>query len=412
VRRPFVLVPQHFGSTVFERRRARYLPFDHEATALLRAAKAAPMDHLADAASEPHRSAILRFFEHFERLGLFDLERRFVGEVLDLAPPEGHLVGPLAVHLEVSAACNLACVHCFAGALPRREEALSLAELDALFADLAAIGSFRLGLTGGEPLLRRDLLSILDLAVEHGLSPCLTTNGLLLDEALAAALGRRDLAWINVSLDGATAETHDAIRGAGTFARTCEKIRLLARHAPFTVALTLHKRSAVEIRAAARLAIDLGASTLVVRPLYPVGAAAARPDLMPTFEEYSAALADLCALGHEVRGVEPWSPATRESSTATVHDPDCGAGTRVCSISLGGDVSPCSFLGPAFVAGNIRERPFPAIWRDAALLGRLRAAPSEGCRARSLALAGDAGAPDPWLPPHRSLPVLAKEETA
>jgi len=48
------------------------------------------------------------------------------------------------------AACNLACSHCFAGALPRQEKPLTLAELDVLFSSMAQMGSFRLGLTGGE----------------------------------------------------------------------------------------------------------------------------------------------------------------------------------------------------------------------------------------------------------------------
>ena len=52
---------------------------------------------------------------------------------------------------------------------------------------MAGIGSFRLGLTGGEPTLRRDLFDVIDLATGHGLHPCVTTNGLSITEAIGAS---------------------------------------------------------------------------------------------------------------------------------------------------------------------------------------------------------------------------------
>ena len=145
-------------------------------------------------------------------LGFFDVAGRFVGRCLDADPPRGHLLGPLAVHLEIIASCNLACSHCFATPLPRRGR-LTLREIDALFAELAAIGSYRIGLTGGEVLMRPDLFDIVDAALDRGLHPCLTTNGLLIDERIARELGRRPFVWLNVSLEGATAERNDASGG-------------------------------------------------------------------------------------------------------------------------------------------------------------------------------------------------------
>src|SRR5262249_11230240 len=80
----------------------------------------------------------------------------------------------------------------------------------------------------------------------------------------------------------------------------------------------------------------------------------------------------------------------------------CGAGRHVCSISVQGDVNPCSFLGPGFNTGNIRETPFPIIWRTGQQMRRLRPDSEDGtrlqgrCRARSLPLAGWVDAADPW----------------
>lgn len=417
-RRPLVLVPQYFGSIVFDRRSSRYLPFDAEATALLRRLEREPFPVVVAAIPDAEeREAAIRFFESLYERGFFTLDMKLDGTVLDVTPPADHLTGPLALHLEIVAACNLKCRHCFAGDLPRREEPLTLAELDRLFAELAGMGTFRLGLTGGEPLLRRDLFEIIDLALAHGLCPCLTTNGLLITEAIAREFGKRELAWLNVSLDGACAETNDAVRGAGSFDRVRERLRVLGKHARFTLAFTIMRTNLAEIGACAELAAEVGAQTAVFRPLYPVGTACHHMELMPTFAEYQAALNELAGAGveegYELRGIDPFSPQTRHETHAVVHEnTGCGAGNSVCSISVSGDVNPCSFLGPGFNAGSLRERPFAQIWHESHGFRSIRALPgssaespalfSGGCRARAQFYNGSINAPDPWCAEHEA----------
>lgn len=406
-RPPLVLVAQHFGATVFDRRTSRYAPFDPAGAALLRATLDRPFYAVAAELDDEARDAAMGFFEDLEARGYFTLDGHLAGVELPVRdPPADHLVGPLAVHQEVVAACNLTCTHCFAGELPRREKPLALAELDALFADLAAMGSFRLGVTGGEPLLRKDLFEVLDAATDRGLHPCVTTNALLIDDRVARAFGRRDLVWLNVSLDGATAESNDRVRGDGVFERVRERLVTLGRHARFTLAFTVMRHNAAEVEACARLAAEVGAHTAVFRPLYPVGVAREHPELMPRFDDYAGALARLAAMDaralgeHDLRALDPFSPTTREDGRAHVADDHaCGAGATVCSVSVSGDVNPCSFLGDDFVAGNVRDRPFATLWREAEVMRRMRlpSAGQQGCRARSLAFAGDVDAPDPWV---------------
>jgi radical SAM protein with 4Fe4S-binding SPASM domain len=404
-RKPLVLVPQYFGSLVFDRRTSRYLPFDREATELLLALHRAPIDRVLTAAPDgDERAARERFIACYYAHGFFGLDGRLAADVLDVDVPTDHLVGPLAVHLEVIAACNLTCSHCFAGRLPRNHQPLTLPEMDGLFADLARLGSFRLGLTGGEPLLRKDLFDVLDAATGRGLHPCLTTNGLLVTEQTARELGRRPLVWLNVSLEGPSAESNDAVRGAGTFAAVMEKLKLLGRHARFTLAFTVMRTNAHLVKECAELAYRVGAHTAVFRPLYPAGVALDHPELMPTFAQYTAALRDLTGMdspGSDLRALDPFGPETR--GRPQIHtSPTCGAGQHVCSISVQGDVSPCSFLGTTFNTGNIRETPFEVIWRTGGQMRRMRrpADPTGfqgGCRARAQAFAGSADAPDPWL---------------
>jgi mycofactocin biosynthetic radical S-adenosylmethionine protein MftC len=249
---PLVLAPQFFGCLIFDRRSSRYLPFDHESTSVLLELAETPFEEVHRRWSVEHDGASVAalegFYEGLDSLGFFTLDGRLATAVLPVVPPPGHLVGPLAVHLEVAGSCNLRCSHCFAGDLPRREKPLSLAALDALFAEMAAMGSFRLGLTGGEPLLR-DLFDVIDLATSHGLHPCVTTNGLLITEEVARDFGARRLVWLNVSLDGATAATNDRVRGAGTFDRVLDRIAVLRRHARFTLAFTIMKTQPARDRA-------------------------------------------------------------------------------------------------------------------------------------------------------------------
>ena len=410
-RPPLVLVPQYFGSTVFDRRTSRYMPFDQPATDFLRSLCDSDVATVIGASDSESCGAMLDFYRDFYHRGFFTLDGRFAGVALDAIPPSDHLLGPLALHLEVVAACNLKCVHCFAGELPRKEEPLSLSELDDLFAQMAAMGTFRLGLTGGEPLLRKDLFEIIDLALSHGLCPCVTTNGLLITEEIARQFGKRELAWLNVSLEGATAATNDPIRGSGTFDRVVEQLRILRKHCRFTLAFTIMSTNLHEVQACARLAEELGAGTAVFRPLYPVGVARHHLDLMPTFQQYSDALLELESMRDEhldLNHIDPFSPARRQKASAnTCQNHGCGAGNTVCSVSVSGDVSPCSFLGPDSYTANVRQQSLRDIWDNSQGFTSIRQLPdaepgdsavfSGGCRARSLVLNGSISAADPWV---------------
>lgn len=409
-----MLVPQYFGALLFDRRTSRYLPFDRAAAHILHEMTERPVGDVIATSCPAERDAVEGLAEYLGARGFLRLDGRLAAARIDREPPLDHLLGPLAVHLEVIGACNLTCTHCFAGTLPRNHHPLSVEEMDRLFAELAGLGSFRLGLTGGEPLLRKDLFDILDAATGRGLHPCVTTNGLLIDEHAARELGRRELVWLNVSLEGARAETNDAIRGTGIFDRVLESLKLLGRYARFTLAFTLTRNNLHEVEECVMLARSVGAHTAVFRPLYPVGIAAQSPALMPTFEGYVGALARLEHVDAEgdLFSIDPFSPSAREDLRGVVTPgPSCGAGTTVASVSVQGEINPCSFLGSAFEAGNIRARSFEEIWRAGHAFRRLRQLEEGdrfrgGCRARAQFYAGSAFAEDPWQARHdgRSVP--------
>ncbi len=314
--------------------------------------------------------------------------------------------------------CNLKCCHCSAGDLPRNELLLTIKELDDLFKSMNRIGTFRLGLTGGEPLLREDLFDIIDLAIKYGLSPCLTTNGLLLTEKIAKELGKRKLAWLNISLEGATAETNDQIRGKGTFNEAIQKIKMASKYCHFSIAFTLMKINYHESKACAKLAKELGAQAAIFRPLYPIGTASKNLELMPSFSEYLESLYNLEEMEKiyyksnvQLCNNHHWGPKARIDSRSIVFNNfGCGAGNIVCSISASGNISPCSYLPNSFIAGNIKEKSLEHIWHNSPIFKNIRALKTNnfcigcdsynichgGCRARALSMYNSIDAPDLW----------------
>lgn len=358
-------------------------------------------------AIEPHRrEAVVAFLDEFYPRGMFTVDLRFDGVRAPVEPLQQTLSAPLVTHLEVNSVCNIECVHCFAGKLPRKERALDLRELDALFSDMASMGAMRLALSGGEPLMRKDLFELIDCAIGHDLRTSLVTNGLLLDDAIVRSLAARDLLWLSVSLDGATATTNDAIRGAGTFDRVLERVALLRGRVPFSLAMTVTSTNHHEAAAFSALARDVGASGAVLRPMYPAGLGRDRLDLVPSFRQYREALAALAEDAVEEGHCDTparYGPDERAIDSAdVVGHLGCGAATTLAAISASGTVSPCSFLGAEYDGPSVRERPFSSIWREAHVFETLRAPEAlasfdGGCRARSKAITGSAFAPDPWL---------------
>src|SRR3954469_25897568 len=98
--KPLVLIPQYFGSLVFERHTSRYLPFDRESTRLLLALYERPVEAVLRPLPEDERQAVLAFVDCFYQRGFFALDGRLAADLLEVETPSDHLVGPLAVHLE------------------------------------------------------------------------------------------------------------------------------------------------------------------------------------------------------------------------------------------------------------------------------------------------------------------------
>ncbi len=121
-----------------------------------------------------------------------------------------------AVTWAVNHACNLHCTHCYDAVLDRRRD-LSTSDALALIDRLAEAGVQFIAFSGGEAFLRKDLFTLMGYAAQHGMQFSARSNGTRITTAVAQQLKVLGISVVGVSFDGATAGTHDAVRGAGAF---------------------------------------------------------------------------------------------------------------------------------------------------------------------------------------------------
>lgn len=173
---------------------------------------------------------------------------------------------------ELTNRCNLDCVHCLRGTeAPRRD--LSFDLIRRTLEQGRRLGLDQIAFTGGEPLLHPRFDEIIRLTAELGYPFSLVTNGVLLPRRLALFAEpavKAKLKRIALSVDGADAATHDAVRGAGSFKQVMSAIAACrARELPVRMKLTVTKKNLDQVEKLALLAAHLGMQGLEVSHLHP-----------------------------------------------------------------------------------------------------------------------------------------------
>ena len=323
---------------------------------------------------------------------------------------------------ETTRRCNLACAHCraAAGKGPYPGE-LTTAEGKALLADLATLGPVVVILTGGEPLLREDILELAAYGTSLGHRMVMAVNGTLLTPELARKLKAAGIQRLSISIDGASAASHDRLRQVpGAFAGALAGIEILKEVGlPFQINTTVIAANREELPAIHELAYALGAVAHHVFILVPTGRGEEIRDQLLSVTEYEDTLRWLLARQREGRlHIKPtcapqyyrlWrqeAAARGEKITPTTHGMEamtkgCLGGQGFAFVSYAGVVQPCGYL--ELPAGEIRQQPFSRIWAESELFHSLREVDRYhgrcgiceyrrvcgGCRARAYALTGD-----------------------
>jgi len=340
---------------------------------------------------------------------------------------------PYVVSWNLTYRCNLACEHCYldAGGSPlvTTEGFADRSELttEQCFGVVDQIASFAPEcltiLTGGEPLLRRDILEIVRYASSRGLFVVLGTNGVKITRNLAELLAKEGARGLSLSLDALDPERHDRFRGVrGAWRNTVEGASILRDAGlPFLVQTTVGAHNLDEIEALADFSRErLSARVWNLYFLVPTGRGPFVSDITPA--QYDDVLAALARIRRKHAGgmVVNAKCAPHFVKTALAESSDalplrtysggaggCPAGTHYFGIRPNGDVTPCPYL-PVF-AGNLKDSRLQDLWASSDLFVRIRQRSSlggrcgacelnshcGGCRARAFGVTGDYMAEDP-----------------
>lgn len=292
---------------------------------------------------------------------------------------EQGLRSPVNLTWEVSLLCNLRCSHCLSASGEAAKGELTTAEALALVEEVHQAGVFQINFGGGEPFMRPDFEQILDACHERGIMTCISTNGTLFDAARVARLSQTRLVAIQVSLDGATSSTCDAVRGQGVFARATEAVKLLAASSiPTSINTVLTTHNASEIPAMYELAQSLGVSLRVSR-FRPSGRGADNwEDLRPTPSQLLE-FSDWLAKSGDVRTGDSFFSLTSQERQGLGLNL-CGAAKLTCCVGPTGNMYPCAFLQTdRFLAGSLREKSFQQIWDGSEIYESFRSLRIHSC---------------------------------
>ncbi len=138
------------------------------------------------------------------------------------------LDAPICLTWELTYACNLACVHCLSSSGRRDPRELTTQECRRVVDELQRMQVFYVNIGGGEPTVRRDFWELLDYATAHDVGVKFSTNGSRITRERAQRLAANDYLDVQVSLDGASAEVNDAVRGPGSYATALRAMEHLA----------------------------------------------------------------------------------------------------------------------------------------------------------------------------------------
>ncbi|MFE7227304.1 mycofactocin radical SAM maturase [Nocardioides sp. NPDC057577] len=290
------------------------------------------------------------------------------------------LDAPICLTWELTYACNLECAHCLSSSGRRDPRELSTEQCEAVIDELQRMQVFYVNIGGGEPTVRPDFWHLVEYAVAHDVGVKFSTNGVRLTPERARWLAGSDYVDVQISLDGATAEVNDRVRGTGSYDTAITALRNLHeagfRDAKLSVVCTRENIGQLDdFKAIA----DRFGATLRLTRLRPSGRGAdvwdelhPLPEQQRELYEWLVANGDKVLTGDSFFHLAAFGPADGSGALPGLNL--CGAGRVVCLIDPVGDVYACPFaIHDQFLAGNLlTDGGFDSVWKTSALFQELR----------------------------------------
>lgn len=332
---------------------------------------------------------------------------------------------PKWIAWEITRRCNLRCIHCrsSSGLEVKAHPDFPTGEAFRIIDDITGYAKPVVVLSGGEPLLRKDVFEIVRYGTDKGLRMCLATNGTLVTSEICENIKDSGIKIVSLSLDGSEERIHDDFRNQeGAFRGTINAAGLFKKHKiEFIINSSFTNRNQEEIPKVYKLAKDLGATAWYMFMIVPTGRGEEIMNELISKGDYEKMLEwhyqmeknekdmlvrPTCA-PHYYRIVLQKSKEEgvkferRTLKFSTGGAKGCIAGQLIALIDVDGNVLPCSYFPKP--AGNIKEQSFKDIWEGSELFKELRNFKSYkgkcgscefinvcgGCRARAYAVYGD-----------------------
>jgi mycofactocin radical SAM maturase len=291
------------------------------------------------------------------------------------------LSAPVNLTWEITHLCNLSCIHCLSSSGRETAGELGLEECISIVDQLAALKVFEINFGGGEPLLKDYFLTLLNYIHEKGMVTCISTNGTVLNDEAVACFTGNPLVNIQVSLDGATAEVNDRIRGQGTFQRILKGIERLAnRDISLSISTVVTSVNFPQLGQLKELAGSFGARLRVSR-FRPSGRAKATWEELRLDSRQLQELSDWLDNDTSILTGDSFFSISGEENRRELGLNMCGACKMTCCIDPCGLVYPCAFLQEdEFCAGNLRDTSFQDIWDSSPVFQYFRGLEPASCQ--------------------------------
>jgi radical SAM protein with 4Fe4S-binding SPASM domain len=316
---------------------------------------------------------------------------------------------PLVMSYNVTRECNMKCSHCYINATEKKlEDELTTQEAKAVIDQIYQVSSPLLILSGGEPLLRKDIFELIEYGSKKGLKIGLGSNGYLIDDEVAKKLKEAGISTVSISIDSIIPAQHDEFRGVpGAWEKAVNACKALRKQGVLVqVNTTLTHDNYNQIDDIMTLAESIGVENFHLFFLVPTGRGVKIEDISP--QKYEDMITNTFAKVHKHRlNVRP-SCAPQFMRIAKGMGLDmrqwirgCIAGMHYCRIYPNGDITPCPYL--PIKLGNVREQNFNDIWFNSAIFKKIRNPDClkgkcgaceykivcGGCRARAYGLSSD-----------------------
>ena len=332
---------------------------------------------------------------------------------------------PYLIALNLTKRCNLKCDHCYLDATTKAaggDDELTTDECFRLIDQIAEVNKgCLLVITGGEPLVRPDILDIARYAVKLGFMVVFGTNGMLIDDRMAQALVEIGVMGVGISIDSLDPQKHNAFRGVpGAWEAAVAGIEASKRNGlQFQVHFSAQPMNYQELPAVIEWSHGLGARVLNVFFMVCTGRGEELTDITPA--QYEEVLGYLVKCQDDYQGMlirarcaphfkrlayekDPNSPITKATGYM---GGGCLAGTNYARVTPNGELTPCPYM--PLSAGNVRENSFADLWEKSDIFNSFRYPQLKGkcgdceyseicggCRARPYVDHGDWLDEDQW----------------